>query len=298
MSHVDQLPFALYERVRPLFAQAHFDEACYESVFLGWQPATIFVDDADQPRAALMCRSYEFYLAGDPAAAPDLRQFVAECPPEAGVFSAFYGFAPINAAWKQALLQDLPLEVINRMNFRWVPGTRQFDWRHRLAEMNHPEIRVLPLDRPLAEKLDQDKAIFVIPFIDMFWKGYDNFEKHGYGVVLMVGDVFASACFAISTSPRDAIISIDTAPSHQRKGYATLASGAFIEETLNRGLLPVWDTDDTNEPSYRLARLLGFLEHEPFVELAMPNRGPLPARGGLWSDDPADDRGVVRWRRE
>ena len=64
-----ELPPALFDRVQPLYAAAPFDQPCYDVVFAGWQAARIFVDDADAPTSALMCRSYEFFPAGavDPA---------------------------------------------------------------------------------------------------------------------------------------------------------------------------------------------------------------------------------------
>lgn len=310
MTQVYQLPFERFDIARPLFADAYFDEACYEAAFLGWQPAAVFVDDLASPRAALMCRSYEYFTAGDPAAGANLRQFIADSPTEPLVFQHMYGYAPLNEAWRDVLLESLPLEVIERMNFRWTPGTPRPDWRAKLASVSETPLpvptgasggkpaqcTVLPLERALAERADADRSLFPVPFVHMFWGGYDRYAAHGYGTALMVGERIASAVFSIAAGSRDAIINIDTAPEFQRRGYGEIAAGAFIEATLERGLLPVWDCDKANEPSVKLARRLGFKERQPFVELGMPARAALPLTTGLWSAHPQADGGVI-WRR-
>lgn len=310
MSVVYELPVERFAAARPLFADATFDEACYESAFLGWQEALLFVDDPVTPRAALLCRSYEYFAAGDPTVSGGLSRFVADAPGEPGVFQHLYSFAPLTQAWEPVLLAAHPLEIIGRNNFRWVPGTPVMDWRARMAEMNNTpvptppgasggkpaQIRIEPLDRALAERADlPESEIFPAPFVRMWW-GYDRYAAHGYGFALMIGETFASICVTISTSPRDAIISIDTAKPYWRRGYGALVSAAFIEETLRRGLLPVWDTDEDNIRSQNLARKLGFVERQPFRELAMPRRTPLPLSTGLWRAEAGED-GITLWRR-
>ncbi len=290
---VYELPFEFYERVSPLFADAPFDEACFESVFLGWQTARIFVDDFDTPLAAMMCRSYEYFLAGDPTLSAELCQFISDAPPEVGVFQYTYGMVPLNSAWQAALLEAHPLETIGRLNFRWQLGTPIPTWRDHVP----PEAQIVVLDRALAERVDRDKQIFPVPFTRLFWSEYDRYDAHGYGVALMIDDAFASVALAVSVSPRDAILSIDTAYRFQRRGYAKLVGAAFIEETLRQGLLPVWDCDDFNEASIKLARGFGFVEQQPFVELAIPGRRRPKMRDGLWHYNSSRADGIIVWRR-
>src|SRR5690606_39843533 len=57
------------------------------------------------------------YLGG--AVSPALRMFCKDAPEEPGAFQRFYGFATAGAAWKDALLADTPLTVIERRNFKW-----------------------------------------------------------------------------------------------------------------------------------------------------------------------------------
>ena len=53
-------------------------------------------------------------------------------------------------------------------------------------------------------------------------------------------------------------IGIDTLQQYRRKGYASLACAAFIENHLRRGLMPVWECGINNTASRNLAEKLGF----------------------------------------
>ena len=53
-------------------------------------------------------------------------------------------------------------------------------------------------------------------------------------------------------------IGIDTLPQYRRKGYASLACAAFIENHLRRGFMPVWECGINNTASRNLAEKLGF----------------------------------------
>jgi RimJ/RimL family protein N-acetyltransferase len=288
MPTIYELPFPLFQRVKPLFDEAWFDESCYEAVYAGWQPGRIFVDNAETPTAALMCRTYEFFVAGE--VDTPLRAFLKDAPNEIGAFDQFYGYAPVGDSWKAALLADQPLGIVDRLNFRWLPGTPAPEWRSRLPSGT----QIVPIDRTLAERIDKHGFL---PFIDIFWSGYDRYEAHGFGYALMVGDEIASTIFAIATSARDALISIDTEEKFRRRSYATLVAARFIEHCLQHGLLPVWDTDLENTPSADLARKLGFVEQRPFVELAFANRAKPAMTRGIWSRGETRDDGVTEWLR-
>jgi hypothetical protein len=283
-----ELPFDQFSRVQPLFADAPFDQPCYDSAFEGAQPARIFADDADMPNAALMCRSYEYYLAG--SVAPALRQFAAEAPQEAEVFASFYGYVPLNDAWKAALLSDTAYEVIGRMNFQWTPGTPVPDWRAALPA----DGRIVPIDVALAQQLDRE--CYPVPFILYDWGSYEAYARDGFGFALMLGDAVASTITAITVSSRHALINVATEPPFRRRGFAALVGACFVEAALERGLLPVWDTDDTNLGSAATARRIGFTEQTPFAELALPNRAKPTQMGGVWSSELRAD-GVTVWNR-
>ncbi len=288
MNAVFELPPPLFSRARSVYADAPFDQPCYNSVFEGVQQARIFVNDPDAPTTALICRSYEYYPAG--AVDPALRQFMRDAPEEADVFASFYGYVPLNDGWKAALLAESPLEVIGRLNFQWELGAPLLDWRARLPA----DGRIAPVDRAMAERLDRE--IYPVPFVKYDWGSYDAYEAHGFGFALLIGDSIASTITAITVSQRHALINVATEPPYRKRGLAMLVGARFIEACLERGLLPVWDCDDFNLGSAATARRLGFSEQTPFVELALPDRATPDRSRGVWSPEPRAD-GVIVWRR-
>jgi hypothetical protein len=235
-----------------------------------------------------MCRSYEYYPAG--AVNPALRQFIKDAPAEAEVFAHFYGYVALNEDWKAALMADAPLEIIGRNNFQWLPGTPVPDWRAQLPA----DGCVVPVNRALAERLDRE--CYPVPFVLFDWGSYDAYEQHGFGYALFVGDAIASTVTAISTSSRHALVNVATEPPFRRQGFAALVGACFVEGCIERGVLPVWDTDSTNFGSIATARRIGFTEQAPFVELGLPNRAKPEQSRGVWSSETRAD-GVIVWRR-
>jgi RimJ/RimL family protein N-acetyltransferase len=61
-------------------------------------------------------------------------------------------------------------------------------------------------------------------------------------------------------------IAIDTLPEHRRKGYAALCVAHMIRYMLAQGKQPVWQSEEDNPASWRLAQKLGFV---PVDELAL-----------------------------
>jgi len=288
LTTIYELPRTHQQRAATLYENAFFDEPCYDSVFEGKQKARIFVDDADAPTSALMCRAYEYFHAG--AVTPALRQFTQDAPQEAEVFAHFYGYAPLNTAWKEALLNDLPLEIIGRCNFQWQPGTPVYDWRAKLPA----DGRIVPVDRALAERLDRE--CYPAPFVRMEWGSYEAYEQHGFGFAFFIGEAIASTITTVTVSNRHALISVATEPPFRQRGFATLVGARFIDYCLEHGLLPIWDCDDFNTNSVATARKLGFVEAPRFVELALPNRAKPEQSQGVWSSETRAD-GVIAWRR-
>jgi RimJ/RimL family protein N-acetyltransferase len=57
--------------------------------------------------------------------------------------------------------------------------------------------------------------------------------------------------------------------SERGKGYAALVATALLDDAIERGLSPFWETAKDNEPSRRLARRLGFVEIETYPVYVM-----------------------------
>jgi RimJ/RimL family protein N-acetyltransferase len=284
---VYELPFDRFYVTAPLFAEAWFDEMYMEAVLKGRQPGRIFVDDAHAPSAALMCRTYEYYVAGNTDNA--LRSFIKDAPSEPGVFQKLYGYAPVGDAWERAILEDYAgaLICIPRHNFRWADAP-VMDWRANLPA----GAKIVPIDRAMAERLDREWH----ETIGLMWEGYDNFVQYGYGFCLMMGDQLASIAYTDGSGDMLVNIGVRTYETFWRQGLAKLVCSAFIDHTLQSGRAPTWDTDGMNERSRALASNLGFVEGRMFSQLSTPDYKPIALSEGVWAAHPGVD-GVTAWTR-
>ena len=293
---VYELAPAAYTRAASLFAGRWFDEAFIDSVFEGTQAARIFVDNPDTPRAALLCRTYEYYIAGEPDV-PQLRQFIAEAPEETQVFGELYGYCALSKEWERALLDDYSgqLRRIGRRRFRFDAAQQDsVSGRRTLPD----DMNILSVDRSLALRIDAE-VLGDVPGIGFFMGGIEAFEAQGFGRCVVHGDAIASVAHTGSVSSHYADIDIITAEPYRGRGLATLAAAACVEECLRRSLVPTWHTDTTNEASMATARKLGFVEGRPFSQLSPPWGSRLRQSQGLWTSVTTGQpkEVVTEWRR-
>jgi RimJ/RimL family protein N-acetyltransferase len=274
----------------PLFEGTWFDEMFIMPALKGQQPGRVIVDHPDNPTAAILFRTYDFYIGGSPDSAA-LRQFIKDAPIETGLFQNFHGFAPIDPDWEPVLLEDFPGQfmALKRCNYRW-HNTPVLDWRSRLSE----GISIVPIDAVLAQQLDRDWN----EGIGALWNGYDRFECDGFGFCLKVNGELASVVVTDGVGEGSVNIGIHTAEKFQRRGFAKTVCLAFIERTLAKGLLPVWDCEDRNTRSKALAESLGFVQEKPFTEFCVsePPYGKLKLSEGLWTAMSAASD-VTMWSR-
>lgn len=273
-----------FPRAAHLYAAATFDRAYIDGAFEGVVPARLFVDDPLQPSAALLCRTFEYYVAGATTAA-GLRRFMADAPEEPLVFQDFYGFVPLSEAWRMALVDDGrgTLAVIERRELKFthrsLPGQLSTDFH--LPD----NARVARLDRRLAEEVDQHLQ----QFIGAFWNGYERFLERGFGFALLLGERPVSVAYTAGVGGGQANIDVYTDGGFRRRGFSALTSAAYIEHCLRHDLLPTWDSDALNLPSLSLAHRLGFREYPSFCQISVTGYRPLPLSSGRWQRVPGAD---------
>lgn len=91
------------------------------------------------------------------------------------------------------------------------------------------------------------------------------------GCLAKGGNKIAARCVSNGfAAGAEFMIDIETfEPAERGKGYATAAAVGLLDYCLERGLIPVWETTEDNEPSRRLARKLGFVEVESYPVYAV-----------------------------
>lgn len=289
METVYELSHGYFERARPVLGAPPADLAYIDSALTGQSPARLFVDDAERPTSALLARTYEYFAGGATGTALD--GFIADRPAEVGIWPDFYGFVAVDMSWIGHLEMLIPeLERIGRRSFRFDPARVDLvrGWQDRVPE----DATIVPLPRELAEQADREMP----EMIERFWSGYEGFVEHGFGAVALIDGHPVSITYAVGVGAEEANCGVLTIESQRRRGLASLCSQAFIEMALERGLVPTWDCDEENAASAALAQALGFIEHEPFVELGMPERQPPKMSTGLWRPESRSD-GLTAWVR-
>src|SRR5688500_6960746 len=106
MTTVYELPPDRFDLARPLLSSPPADWAYVDAGLTGVNPARVFVDDPDRPTAALMCRTYEFFVGG--ALGTGIDDFIRDAPSEPGVWDQFYGFVAVDGAWNAHLFALQP----------------------------------------------------------------------------------------------------------------------------------------------------------------------------------------------
>lgn len=285
---VIELPREDFTGVETLFRSFEFDRAFLDSVFEGRQEARVFVDSVAAPRAALMCRTYGYYVAGE-SAATSLSRFVEDAPAEVGVFQDLYGYFPPNEGWEARLTHARSLEClegIDREAFR-------FPEEHTAQTTAHPKpygVRLVPIDRALAARIDREAR----ELIGFFWGGYERFERYGFGVCALIGDAIASIAYAPAVSEHEATLNVETAAAFRRMGLATLVSRTFVDEARSRGVGATWVCDAANEASIKTAQRVGFRKTGSF-RMIMRRPGFCPSSGSWRRVD--EDARPVTWTR-
>lgn len=93
----------------------------------------------------------------------------------------------------------------------------------------------------------------------------ETFIECGVGFCVMHGRRPISAAFSglpIEDDQFDVQVYTVDNPKYRRRGFATVASAALIEYSLENGLEPEWDAQ--NEPSIKIALKLGYTDPVKF----------------------------------
>ncbi len=248
-----ELPIKEYDKVRPVFADIGDNRAHVFAAIEGNSISRIFVDNDEQPTAALIALGWCF-LGGSEKNAEFNRElkelFVNEIMPKLddGHFMV-YSFSD---EWKQILdemLKDYNVSRINRTVLDLDPELfrkRHGGWRERIPEGYH----IQRIDGQLAEGL---------PGVDSSWGSIDNFLTRGFSFCVMKGDEIISKCSTVHVGGGRTETAINTEKEYRRQGFGTLAACAYIEHCLENNLLPEWGCF-YNEASGLIAEKLGFTQ--------------------------------------
>ncbi|MCP5101388.1 MAG: GNAT family N-acetyltransferase [Chloroflexi bacterium] len=240
-----------FHLVTSLFNNIDHNIAVVYSVIEGNSPGRVFVDRIDTPTTAYVIFTGAFhYIGGDVNNDTFNRAMISYIfeqflPGEEEQEIILFAFSD---AWREKLdilLQAHGAITIERKVFNFNPTKFQAhaNWREQVPD----GFNIKQIDANLAQKHAEFK-----PVVDANTKRF--------GVCILKGDEIAAVCTAVCVGGGEAEIDIHTEEKYQRRGLATIAACAFIEETLSRNLTPNWACWPEREASYALALKLGFVE--------------------------------------
>ncbi|NCF68497.1 MAG: GNAT family N-acetyltransferase [Chloroflexi bacterium] len=253
-----------FEQCRPLFQEIEYSLSI-QAAIEGNNPGRIFVDNKIQPSTALALTVEGYHLAGvhnNPTTNTALRRLLKE--------RIFTGQIFVNGDWSMSLsiypqtweskLPDLvPTHEIEKLDrYHYLCHAVQFDWRSHIPA----GYSVRRVDRALPEAPALTEALRGWIDIDEIWGTVDNFLDKAVSICILHGDQIVSWCTPDCVAGDRIDVGIITDPAHRRRGLATIAVAATVEQCLDQGFSAVgWHCNAGNIPSWKTAEKVGFQRH-------------------------------------
>lgn len=248
--------------LRPLFDMPHLSFVV-EAMQAGNSPATIWVDDVNQPHSAFIWdTTHSLYLGGDAGSAAfvdDLRKLLVETilPEGRARHMGIFKIYTANDSWA-ALIPDLfqaeNMPMRERSLFRLDPNGP-----HTQPASAPTGFRVERITRDLLTEQKHRNAERVLEEIESCWTALDNFWARGFGFCALTdaGDI-AGWCTAEYVSDQVCGVGIETVEAYQGQAVGTLVANTFAQHCLANRWTAHWDSWTSNTPSVKVGQKAGF----------------------------------------
>ena len=210
----------------------------------------IYVDSEVNPASAVAVIGDFCFLAGEPD------EGILSCFVENGMFSdRFFVMVPRDESWAAMVRERLGERArqVERYAFLKEPNVFDREKLETVVSKLPKEYHLRLIDGELFERCLDTRwsrdLVSVFP-------GYEFYEKHGLGVLLMQGEEILSGASSYTAYNGGIEIEIDTREDCRRRGFAYICGAKLILECLKRGLYPSWDAQ--NKWSVALAEKLGY----------------------------------------
>jgi GNAT superfamily N-acetyltransferase len=254
---------------RPLFHKLERTHALVAAFFEGVATARLFVDDVAAPTSGVIVCNSRVLCAGD-ASRIDFVDEMAHTftdkliPAHIARGSDAYLVYASEKAWDTVLSNLFPTRELYH-------GTRQYyeiSGLNSIPNLPLPDGYSMRLITPelLSSELDGLDAVREEMCSER--ASVEDFLSRSFGICPMYENEIAGWCMSEYNVGDRCEIGIATAPNHQRKGIATLATSYFLADADRRGYTRVgWDCWTRNEASVATARKAGFtlIEEYPAV---------------------------------
>ncbi len=256
-----QLPRQAHDRVRPLIQASRMRghlALVYEALEER-RPGQIYVDDAANPRSAIVCGASGFFFAfGEPddsLLSQVIRRFWKAGDDDN--YTTLFGSSP---AW------TIPLKRA------FAPYHAEGETRLAFELKSPPEMPNLPNGftlQPITAALAQSildgsgtDQYGIDPWFIRTAGGAEAYAAYSLGLALVQGGCIASICGMCGMGGGEVELEVGTVPAFRGRGLATIVSAAFMQQCRDRGLQPAYSCSRDNYPSIHVAHKLGYVEIE------------------------------------
>lgn len=254
-----------YPKVRALLqTPEQQNDLTLNAIINGTNRGTIYVDDVNQPRTALVDQTGVISMfIGDAANEQfiiHLREFIdnqLKIDTHESCGGTYFIAVVSDDTWERTVE-----EVISHREYE---PDYEFYFQLNREKFNTLKTSYKPLPEGyILKKIDleviqNDPDEILSEVLNEFWYSVDDFLSLSFGYCVMKGNSIISACLSCCVYEKDHEISVETYDEEEmNKGLATLACAAYLEHCIENGFVPRWSTMETNEESYQLGKKLGF----------------------------------------
>jgi GNAT superfamily N-acetyltransferase len=218
-----------------------------ESMLQGDISGRVYVDDKDDARAALIINRMDWvYLLGEhlPEA---FKSEIISIFKERG--SGRYAWWGANAGTREFVRLHISPSIRAYTRLRFSFNRNRF----KAMEAPRPPVPIHVINR---QNLNRVLSKYYVQ--GTHWDDQEAFLSKGLGYFIEDGGEIVSAIISAAVSGSEAEIDIQTDKDYRRRGYAHYLCHKFIEDCLERGMIPKWDCFENNIPSVKFAQKLGF----------------------------------------
>lgn len=254
-----------YQKIRTLLrTPEQKNDLTLNAIINGTNRGTIYVDNLEQPRTALIDVTGTISIFIGDAENEEFIRPLREFIDNQLKIDTYHS---CGGTYFLAVVPDETWEMVVEN----VISHREYEPDYEYYYQFNPELfntlkssyRPLPegytIKKINAEVIHNDPNELLPDVLGEFWYSIDDFLRHGVGYCVLKGERIISACLSCCVNEKDHEISVETYDEDEmNKGLATLACTAYLEHCIKNGITPHWSTLETNVESNRLGKKLGF----------------------------------------
>ncbi len=253
-------PSSDLEKLRPLFEPLPY--LSIDSVIAGLTAATIYVDDMDNPKTAVIWYQHKVIMGGlvNAETVANMRQFLDEQLRTEMQTAGLEWFMLIGTpAWQTHfpnLLPALKQKSADRLYYRL--DASNMEWKTAVPE----NLELRPVDAALLADTTLQNLDWVKEELVSERASIADFLDKSFGYCILHKQEIIAWCMSEYNCGPRCELGIATAEQWQRKGLARLTATAVIAHAQQQGINDIgWSCWAENHPSVRTAEALGFTRH-------------------------------------